>query len=296
MKKTKNFNNSFLLYLWMVPAFLWIGMVVVYPLLGTIFTSFFYWKGRGLSMYFIGFHNYINIFNDLRFINALKNNIIWLILYSCVPVLLGFCLALLLNTNLKGQNFFKSVYYFPGVISFVAAGIIFSLIYNNRNGLINEFLRLIKLDPLASNWLASKVFAIPAIVLASSWQYIGFCMVLFLAGLQQVPLELIEAAEIDGANFFQRLRYIILPTIRPITSVVILITIINSIRIFDLVLVMTQGGPGEMTEVVGLLMYKKTFTNLMWGEGSAYGVVLLLLVATPSILYVRDMLRKEEKF
>jgi len=292
----ENKNRNYILYLWMLPALLWVSIVIIYPLGATIYTSFFHWKGQGFSMRFVGLQNYIGIFNDMRFVNALKNNMIWLILYLIVPVLLGFFLAVLLNTGLKGETTFKSIFYFPGVISFVAVGIVFSLIYTNRNGMLNELLKFMNLDSLTTSWLASKIFALPAIVLASSWQYSGFCMVLFLAGLQQVSEELIEASEIDGANFFQRLRFIILPAIRPVTSIVLLITIINSIRIFDLVLVMTGGGPGHMTEVIGLLMYKTSFTNQSWGKGATYGVIMLILIAIPSILYVRNMLKKEEKY
>jgi len=292
----ENKNRNYVLYLWMLPALLWVSIIIIYPLGSTIYTSFFHWKGQGFAMRFVGLQNYVEVFNNMRFVNALKNNMIWLILYLVVPVLLGFFLAMLLNTGLRGETIFKSIFYFPGVISFVAVGIVFSLIYTNRNGMLNELLKFMNLDSLTTSWLASKIFALPVIVLASSWQYSGFCMVLFLAGLQQVPQELIEASEIDGANFFQRLRFIILPTIRPVTSIVILITIINSIRIFDLVLVMTGGGPGQMTEVIGLLMYRETFTNQSWGIGATYGVVMLTLIAIPSLLYVKNMLKKEEKY
>jgi raffinose/stachyose/melibiose transport system permease protein len=281
------------LYLMMLPAFLIVCSIIVFPLLSTIYTSFFYWKGQGFAMSFVGFENYANIFGDPRFLNAIKNNVLWLAMYLVVPVLIGFVLAVLLNTDVRGQNTFKSIFYFPGVISFIATGIIFSLIFNNRSGLINEALRSIGLEGLATSWLSSRFFALPSIVVASSWQYVGFCMVLFLAALQQVPRELVEAADMDGARFHQKIISIILPAIRPVTTVIIVITIINSIRVFDLVFVMTGGGPANMTEVVGLLMYQKSFTNLLWGEGSSYGVIMLLMTSIPALLYVRTMLKRE---
>ena len=278
----------------MVPAMLIVCSIIVFPLLSTIYTSFFYWKGQGFSMRFVGIDNYLKIFSDERFLNAIKNNILWLLMYLVVPVLTGFALAMLLNTDVPGQNVFKSIFYFPGVISFIATGIIFSLVFHSRNGLINVVLRGIGLDFLAVSWLSSPFFALPAIVVASSWQYVGFCMVLFLAAIQQVPAEHIEAADMDGAVLRQKILHIILPWIRPVTTVVLVITVINSIRVFDLVFVMTGGGPANMTEVIGLLMYQKSFTDLLWGEGSSYGVIMLLLTSIPAVLYVRTMLKREE--
>jgi raffinose/stachyose/melibiose transport system permease protein len=286
-------RRTAVLYLMMLPAMLIVFSIVVFPLLSTIYTSFFYWKGQGFSMRFVGLENYQKIFTDARFLNALKNNILWLLMYLVVPVLVGFALAMLLNTDVPGQNAFKSFYYFPGVISFIATGIIFSLIFH-RNGLINQVLRLIHLDALTAAWLSSRFVALPAIAIASSWQYVGFCMVLFLAAIQQVPPELIEAADMDGAGMPSKILKIILPYIRPVTTVVIVITIINSIRVFDLVYVMTGGGPAGMTEVIGLLMYQKSFTDLLWGEGASYGVIMLLLTSIPAVLYVRTMLKNEE--
>jgi raffinose/stachyose/melibiose transport system permease protein len=281
------------LYLMMLPALLIVCSIIVFPLLSTLYTSFFYWKGQGFSMRFVGLDNYRAIFADPRFLNAIKNNIIWLVLSLIIPVLCGFVLAMLLNTDVSGQNIFKAIFYFPGVISFVSTGIIFSLIYYNKSGLLNTVLRLLGLKALAMNWLASPWTALPAVVLASSWQYIGFCMVLFLAAVQQVPIELLEAADMDGARILRKVRSIIVPIIKPVTAVVIIITMINAMRVFDLIYIMTAGGPANMTEVIGLLMYQKSFTDLLWGIGASYGVIMLIMTSIPAILYVRMMLRGE---
>jgi ABC-type sugar transport system permease subunit len=289
-----NKKEKIVLYSMMIPGMLAIISIIAYPLFSTVYSSFFRWKGLGFDMEFNGIRNYIKIFNDTRFIHALQNNVFWLVLYLIIPVLLGFILALLLNTSIRGQNFFKSVYYLPAVISYAVIGVIWAVMLNSQDGMINTVLRFLHLDFLAINWLAARETAIPALVIASSWQYTGFCMILFLAGLQQVPAPLIDAAEVDGASFYQKVLHIILPCIKPVTTVVILITIINSFRLFDLVYLISWGGPNRMTEVIAFVMYQESFEKQAWGMGNTYAVVLLVLTAGASILYVRQMLKKEE--
>jgi ABC-type sugar transport system permease subunit len=289
-----NKKEKIVLYSMMIPGMLAIISIIAYPLFSTVYSSFFRWKGLGFDMEFNGIRNYIKIFNDTRFIHALQNNVFWLVLYLIIPVLLGFILALLLNTSIRGQNFFKSVYYLPAVISYAVIGVIWAVMLNSQDGMINTVLRFLHLDFLAINWLAARETAIPALVIASSWQYTGFCMILFLAGLQQVPAPLIDAAEVDGASFYQKVLHIILPCIKPVTTVVILITVINSFRLFDLVYLISWGGPNRMTEVIAFVMYQESFEKQAWGMGNTYAVVLLVLTAGASILYVRQMLKKEE--
>ncbi|MBM3702045.1 MAG: sugar ABC transporter permease [Actinobacteria bacterium] len=292
MRKFKNYQ----LYLLMIPAYAMIALIIFFPIGFTVYASLLRWRGEGFDMKFIGLQNYIDMFNDPRFLNSLYNNIIWIILYLILPMIGGFVLALLLNTNLKGQTFFKVVFYLPGVISFVVVGIIFSLIFNSSHGMLNEILRALHLDILAKQWLGSRLLALPSIIIASSWQYVGFCMILYLAGLQSIPMDVLEAAEVDGAKFHQKVFKVIIPLLKPVNVVVVMITLINSIRVFDLVYVITHGGPFRATETIGFVMYDVSFRALLWGEGSAYGVFIFLLTTIPSIIYVRHMLKTEVSY
>lgn len=288
----KKFKNSSLILL--IPGFFMIFLIIFFPLAFTFYISFFRWRGEGFKMYFIGFQNYIDMFRDARVLNALVNNIFWLILYLIIPLIGGFILALLLNSNLKGLTVFKTIFYLPGVISFVVIGVIFRLIYNPSHGLINEILGFLHLGFLARPWLGSRFVGLLSVVLASSWQYIGFCMILFLAGMQNLPVEVFEAAEIDGVKFYQKVFHLIIPLLKPVSIVVVIMTIIRSIKVFDLIYIMTGGGPLYATETIGFLMYGKAFQEHMYGEGAAYGVIIFLLTTIPSIIYVRHMLKTEE--
>ena len=283
-------------YLLILPGGLLFLSMVLFPIFFTIYASFFRWKGVGFEMNFIGLKNYISIFSDPRFINALENNFIWMAGFILLPVAFGFILALVLNTGLKGENVFKAAYYFPGVISFVVIGIIFTLIFNNSHGMLNEFLRTIGLDRLALPWLGSRFLGIFSLIIAGSWQYLGFCMVLFLAGLRNIPLDILEAADIDGVNYFQKVFHMIIPMLRPVTTVVVGLSLINSIRVFGLVYVMTKGRPGYSTEVIGLLMYNKAFVEQRWGLGSSYGVIMFIMTSVFGLLYINQMMRGEIKY
>lgn len=280
-------------YLLILPAGLLFLSMVIFPIIFTFYSSFHSWRGLGFDMNFVGFNNYLIVFKDQRFINALENNLIWMVAFIVFPVFFGFILALILNTKLKGENFFKVLFYFPGVISFIVIGIIFSMIFNSAHGMINEFLRAIGLGKFALSWLNSRFLGLFSVIIAGSWQYIGFCMILFLVGLKNIPLDVIEAAEIDGVNFFQKVIHIIIPILRPVTTIVIGLTIINSIRVFDMVYAMTRGGPSQSTEVLGLLMYNKAFSGQQWGLGATYGVIMFLLTSVLGISYIYQMTKKE---
>lgn len=292
MKRSKNLP----LYILVVPALFMVALTIFFPLGFTFFISLFRWRGIGFDMKFTGIKNFITMFSDPRFLNAAENNVIWIVLYLLIPVILGFVLALILNTNLKGLTVFKVIYYLPGVISFVVVGMIFRLIFFGNHGMLNEVLNSLNLSFLTNQWLGSRLLGLPSILIASSWQYIGFCMILFLAGMQTLPKEALEASEIDGAKFYQKVFHVIIPLLKPVNIVVIMVTLINSIRVFDLIYVITYGGPLQATETIGFLMYEKSFRQHMFGEGAAYGVFIFLLTVIPAIIYVRNMLRSEIEY
>jgi len=291
----KNLKNA-PLYSMVTPALFMVALTIIFPLGFTFYISFFRWRGIGFDMEFAGLKNYISMFTDPRFWSAAQNNVIWIALYLIIPLAIGFILALLLNSRIRGLTVFKTIYYLPGVISFVVVGMIFRLIFFGKYGMLNEVLNRLNLGFLTNQWLGSRFLGIFSILIASSWQYIGFCMILFLAGMQTLSKEVLEASEIDGAKFYQKVFHVIIPLLKPVSIVVVMITLINSIRVFDLIYVMTYGGPLQSTETIGFLMYEKSFRQHVFGEGAAYGVFMFLLTVVPAIIYVRRMIRSEIEY
>lgn len=293
--KSKNFIRKINIgpVLFSLPALLIFLSMIVYPMGFTIFISFFNWRGVGQERTFVGIKNYITILSDPRTWNALTNNIIWMILLLIVPTVLGFLIAILVDKNIKGEWFFKSAFYIPGVISLVAGGIIFSLIFKGQGGLINEILGWFSSD-LSIELLNNPTFAIYTTIVAGIWQQTGFCMVLFLAGLRGISIELLEASYIDGANSFGSTRYIVIPLLVPVISIVVIFNILVALKSFDLVYIMTKGGPVNSSEVLGFLMYHTAFTKQLWGEASVLGIIIFILTSIFGIFYVRTISRLEK--
>ena len=286
-------KETFKKYLMILPAGLVYLSMVLFPIGFTFYASVCSWKGAGFEMKYIGLYNYIHIFKEPRFLTALENNFIWMFAYLIIPVLFGFIIALILTNGLRGENLFKAGFYIPGVISFIVIGLMFTFVFDSTNGMINDFLKVIGLGKFALPWLGTRSLGLFSVIMAGSWQYVGFCMVVFLAGLRNIPLDVLEAADIDGANYFQKVIHIMIPLLRPVITVVVGITIINSVRIFDVVYTMTKGGPANSTEVLGLLMYSKAFQDQQWGIGSAYGVIMFIMTSVFGLTYIKQMIRAE---
>jgi multiple sugar transport system permease protein/raffinose/stachyose/melibiose transport system permease protein len=193
-----------------------------------------------------------------------------------------------------GATIFKSIIYFPMIFSFVIVGMIWTFVYEPRLGVLNLFLRVLGVKKWKIAWLAEPRTALLAIIVAASWQHTGLCMVLFLAGLKTVRIDLVEAAKIDGCNTWQLYRKVILPQLQNATVVVISLTIINSLKSFDIVYIMTKGGPYRKSEVLTTFMFRESFWNYRMGYGSAVAVVLFILILLIIAFYLRQTLRASE--
>jgi len=219
--------------------FIW----VISPIAQTIILSFTNWDGVSTKFDFIGWKNYTRLFSDPYFWLSLKNNIKWLVFFVIVAIPAGLGMAMLLDQKFPGNKIFKTLIYLPMTLSFVVIGQIWSWILEPRSGVLNEFLRAIGLGSLAKPWLSDPKIVTYALIMAALWRQIAYAMVLFLAGLKNVSTELVEAAYVDGANACQRFWYVILPALRPAMVIAITVNIIDSLRAFDIVYVMTRGGP-----------------------------------------------------
>lgn len=278
-----------------VPLLIYISIVII-PLLTSFFYSFTDWNGFSADFDFVGFENFERMFTDPLFGNAIRNTIIWTAAAVIVPTVGGLVLALALHARGWLSQIYKSLFYLPIVLSLAVIGQIWIWIYQPRWGLLNTVLEGIGLEDATNAWLADPDTALLAVIFAWAWQQTALAMVIFLAGLTAVPPELIEAAEIDGANYWQRVRRVIIPLISPATIVVIALAVINSLKSFDIVYVMTRGGPFNSSDNLAMFMYNESFTKYRMGYGSAISVVLFLITLVMIVFYFRQVRNVEHLY
>lgn len=267
-----------------VPLSIYLAIVVA-PLLYSFYYSFTDWNGFSKDYNYVGLDNFEKVFHDPLFKNAIENTIIWMIAAIILPTVIGLGLALLLHEGIRLANVYKSLFYFPICLSLAIIGQIWLWIYQPRWGLLNLTLEELGLDQYTRAWLARPDSALYSVIAAWSWQQIGLGMVIFLAGLTAVPKDLTEAAQIDGANYRQSLRHVVVPLLRPATIVVIALSVINALKSFDIVFIMTKGGPFHESDTLAMMMYNESFQKYYMGYGSAISVVLFAVALVVVALY-----------
>jgi len=279
----------------LAPALIFFALFVVYPMIKAFQLSFFDWDGLSEQQTFVGLSNYVYIFTkDPVFWRAVRNTLVWVILSLIIPTTVGLALAMAMNQKLAGRNGFRTIFYLPAVLAPIAVATMWRWIYNPNFGVVNYLLQTIGLGEQRISWLGDPNIALFSIFIASTWVVTGLDMVLFLAGLQNVPKDLIEAARVDGAGHWQVFRNVTIPSLQPTLVVVIALTIINSLKVFDLVVGMTGGGPAQSTQVLALWSYTQSFSNHQFGYGNAIAMVLFaitLLIVVPYVLWTQ---RQEE--
>ena len=277
-----------------VPSALLIGLFVYAFIAYTGFVSLTAWRGIVPDYTFVGLQQYRQLFELERFQADLSNTVRFTGLFLTASIVLGFGAALLLDQRLRGTIFFQNVFLFPLAISFVVTGTVWRWVFNPNYG-INLLFDRAGLGFLKSDWLTNVDTALYAVAIAAVWQMSGFCMAMFLAGLRSIPEELREAAQVDGATWLQTLRHIVLPLLSPILLAAVIILGHISLKIFDLVFVMTFGGPGFATDMPGLHMFIATFRQNLYARGAAIATVLLLMVAVLIVPYLIWQQREERR-
>lgn len=285
-------GTKFSIFIGLLPALvIYLGIAVV-PIGLSVYYSAMNWDGIS-PMTFIGLDNFIEIMKDPVFWNSLKNNIFIMLAGIIGTIPFGLFLALLLNMKLKGSGFFRTVGFLPVVISSVIVSLIWGMIYNTEYGMLNSVLGLFGLDSLKQNWLGSTKWSMLSICITYIWQNCGLYMVILLAALQNIPTEVNEAAHMDGATGLKKTFFITIPMIRDTLVVAVVYSISGSFRVFDLIQVMTGGGPAHYTEVMTIYMYNNAFVNMRFGYGSA--VSILILVFSLIVVTVVNKLATEKK-
>ena len=281
-------------YLYVAPAFILFLIFGIWPFIQTIQISFTKWKGVGEPEP-VGLDNYVQVFTDPDIYQAFFRSLVLIFFYSILPIMLGLLLAALLSRiRIRGVAGYRVALFLPQTIAMVVIAIAWVWIYS-QNGVLNEFLRLIGLDGITRAWLGDFDWALPAIGLVGTWLNTGLAMILFVAGVQKIPLDLYDAARVDGAGAVREFFAVTLPSLRNEMVVVLTLTVIFALRNFDLIFVSTGGGPGQSTTVPSVLLYEFGFEARRLGTGSAIAVVLTALILVVAIAIVRIGERGEEE-
>ncbi len=271
-----------------------LGVLVVWPLLSSFHYSFTNWNGFDSRYEYVGLDNFAKIYTDKLFLNAAINTAIWMAAAIVLPTLLGLGLALLIDSHIPGGPVFKSIFYLPICLSAVVVGQIWVWIYQQDWGLLNTVLWAVTGEKPNFAWLAKPETALGSVIVAWSWQQTGLSMVIYLAGLVSIPEELLEACEIEGATAWQRIRLVIVPLLTPATIVVIALSVINSLKGFDILFIMTGGGPFHSSDTLAMHMYNESFRKYLMGYGSAISVVLFLIALTIIRIYFRQLRKLDD--
>jgi raffinose/stachyose/melibiose transport system permease protein len=266
------------------PALILYSAIVFLPILASIYFSFFEWDILSPPE-FTGFGNYIRmVTEDDVFFHAIWNMLFLLGTSLVFQLTLGFFLAVLLTGKITGREFYKNVFFLPAVLSSVAVGMMWTFIYDPKIGIINTLLHAVGLDSWEKLWLSNPSTAMWAISVVVSWQFVGNYMVLFIAAIKNISEEVLEAARLDGAIGWKLVWYITIPLVKPIIKVCIIMISVGSLKFFDLIFVMTGGGPANATEVLASHLYKRSFQQLEYGYGDALSVVLMVLCLIVTVL------------
>ncbi|MBB3746776.1 raffinose/stachyose/melibiose transport system permease protein [Rhizobium sp. BK591] len=279
----------------LVPALAIYAVFALYPMLNVVILSFQKWNGLDPNRQFVGLANYSAIFTkDPVFWVAFRNTVIWTVMSLIFPPLVGLMLALSLNQKIFGRNSLRAIFYLPVIIAPIAVATMWKWMYDPFFGLFSQLLTSWGMQIWIKDWLGNKDIALYSVFVAYLWQTVGFSMVLFLAGLQNVSQTLVEAARIDGAGRWAVFKHVTLPALRPTITIVLVLSVISSLKAFDIVYGLTGGGPAQSTQMLALWAFTQAMQIFDFGRGAAISVVLLLITMAVVIPYLRWTQKHEE--
>lgn len=289
MNKKKVYPYWFLI----IPLILY-GVFFLLPSILGIFYSFTDWNARSMGeVSFVGLKNYIEIFtSDKNYLSGIGHTLMFTIVSNIVKLVPALFLAIMLQEGLRGKNFYRTILYLPSILPFVIIGITFKSVLNYDNGLLNGFLDMVHLGFLKQKWLSDLNVVWGSVIGVDAWRGIGYVMTIFIAGLGAIPKTYYEAAQIDGASFWQRLKSITLPMLTGSIMINLVFGITYGLKVFDIIYVLTNGGPGHATEVVTTYSYQ-LYADGSYGMSTAFNTVLLILTAIAGIFVVKMMSKKE---
>lgn len=278
------------MFLFTVPATVLYCIFFIYPIAIGIMYSFTDWNGLAKDFKFIGLANYIEAFTNKRFQNAVLFNIKFTILAVILVVGVSLILALIFNSDIRLKSFLRGIFFFPAVLGMLVVGLIFNEIFYRVVPVIGKAMNI---SWLSTNILASKSTAMYGVLIVHVWLAVAMATVMLLAGLQSTPMELYEAAELDGANKWQRFRYITMPFLLPVLSVVLILQIKNGLTVYDIIVALTNGGPGGATESLSILIYNHGFKEVKFSYAIAEAIILTIVICT--ISFVQTSISNKKK-
>ena len=283
----RRLQDTLLITLFLLPALLLFLLFVIYPIFRSLYFSLFDWNGLGPAVDYVGLKNFITILQDAVFLKALGNVGLIVAFSLGLQLPLAMSLAVMVGRDLPGRGIFRTIFFLPYVLSEVNVAIMWMLLYNPNpeRGLLNAVVVLLGSEPVG--WLSDTNVVLLSIFIALTWKYFGFHMLLYLAGLQNIPQELEEAARIDGANSFQNFYYITLPLLGSTIRTSVYLSVLGSIQQFILVWIMTKGGPVNASETLATYMYRFGFVRFQLGYGSAVAIYMFLICLIFSLIYQR---------
>ncbi|QGQ96780.1 sugar ABC transporter permease [Paenibacillus psychroresistens] len=271
-----------------LPALVFYVVFLIIPIIQTAQFSLFEWDGASPVMNFVGFDNYARLLQDPIFWKALGHNLFWIAWTVTIPIFLGLILALLVRSNgIKGALIFRVTYFMPTIVSLIAVGIVWNWMLHPSFGIVNTILDKIGLGSLALDWLGNEHTVMPALATAGSWTYYGFCMVIFMAAMQGIDKSYYEVAKLEGATVIQTFVQVTIPLLKNTITLLVLNSLIGSFKVFDIIYLMTKGGPYHSSEVISTYMFDSAFRSNEVGFGAAISIALALIIATCSIVYMR---------
>jgi raffinose/stachyose/melibiose transport system permease protein len=280
-------------WVFVVPALVVYALVVLYPSISGVVYAFTDWSGIG-SFSFVGFDNFHTLVNDHRALQSITNTLLLTVAIVVVQNAIGLLLALGVNANIKSRDLLRVIFFAPAVVSPVMVAFLWKYVYNPDNGAgLNGILGAVGLGSLRQDWLGDPSITLWSVAAMVVWQYAGYSMVIFLAGLQDVPPELHEAARIDGAGTWQRFRYVTWPLLAPALTINVMLSTIGGLKLFDQVYAATNGGPGTSSETLSTVLYKEAFVYGKFGYSTAVALVLALFVAAVSLVQLRYLRARE---
>jgi ABC-type sugar transport system permease subunit len=288
LARKKKKSGSKIGFLYLLPALIAYGYVVIVPTFQSLWFSFFKWNGITEAQW-VGLNNYLGFLSNPLVKQAFSHTLVLILFYSILPISLGLLSAALISkTQLRFSGFFRSVIFLPQILTSVVIAVIWRQIFST-DGILNDALRAVGLESLTQPWLGSFTFTLPVLGLAGSWTTMGLCMLLFISGTANISTELYDAAKLDGAGAIREFFSVTLPGLRPQLAVAMTLTLIAALRVFDLVWLTTRGGPGTSSITPSVLLYSKAFTQSDVGAGAAIGVLLAILALLVALVIVRVM-------
>ncbi len=279
--KKKSFFRVIEPYLYLLPAMFFFGAFLFYPFIKTIRLSFAMTTPLGEVASFIGFSNYMSIFTSEAFLNSLIVSLKYAVMTVVFSIAIGFILAIVSNEDIRGKNFFRTVYALPMAISAAAASVVFMFIFHSSLGILNKALGT------HIGWLTDPKYALIAVTIVTVWMNVGLNFIFLTAALQSVPIDLYECAAIEGAGFFAKHRHITIPCISPTLFFLLIINVINALQAYAQVKMMTQGGPASSTNVIVYEIYQEAFMNSRFGLACAESIVLFLILMLLTVVQFR---------